>query len=36
MSLFFTLNKRGLTPVNTIYDALSVSLDTGQLPPIPK
>jgi transposase len=35
MSIFFTLKKRGLNPVNTIYDALSTYLKTGQLPPLP-
>lgn len=36
MSIFFTLKKRGLNPVNTIYDALSIYLKTGHLPPLPQ
>ena len=35
MSIFFTLKKRGHNPVNTIYDALTTYLKTGQLPPLP-
>ncbi|MGB2956022.1 MAG: IS66 family transposase [Anaerolineales bacterium] len=35
MSILFTLKKRGHNPVNTIYDALSTYLKTGQLPPLP-
>lgn len=35
MSIFFTLKKRGHNPVNTIYDALTAYLKTGQLPPLP-
>ena len=35
MSIFFTLKKRGRNPINTIYDALTTYLKTGQLPPMP-
>jgi transposase len=35
MSVFFTLKKRGYNPVNTICDALTTYLKTGQLPPLP-
>jgi len=36
MSIFFTLKKRGHNPVNTIYDALTTYLKTGELPSLPK
>jgi hypothetical protein len=35
MSVFFTLKKRGHNPVATLQDALTVYLNTGQLPPLP-
>ena len=35
MSIFFTLKKRGYNPIGTIFDALTVYLKTGQLPPLP-
>jgi transposase len=35
MSVFFTLKKRGHHPIQTIYDALTTYLKTGQLPPLP-
>ncbi len=35
MSIFFTLKQRGRNPINTIYDALTTYLKTGQLPPMP-
>lgn len=35
MSVFFTLKKRGHHPINTIVDALTTYLKTGQLPPLP-
>lgn len=35
MSVFFTLKKRGHNPVNTLYQALTTYLKTGQLPPLP-
>lgn len=35
MSVFFTLKKRGHNPVNTIFQALTTYLKTGQLPPLP-
>jgi len=35
MSVFFTLKKRGHNPVATLQDALTVYLQTGQLPPLP-
>ncbi len=35
MTIFFTLKKRGRNPINTIYDALTSYLETGQLPPMP-
>jgi hypothetical protein len=35
MTIFFTLKKRGHNPINTIYNALTTYLKTGQLPPMP-
>lgn len=35
MTLFFTLKKRGHHPINTLRDALTTYLKTGQLPPLP-
>ncbi len=35
MSVFFTLKKRGHNPVKTLRDALTVYLQSGQLPPLP-
>ena len=35
MSIFFTLKKRGHNPVKTLQSALTVYLETGQLPPLP-
>ena len=35
MTIFFTLKKRGHHPINTIYNALTTYLKTGQLPPMP-
>lgn len=36
MSVFFTLKKRGHNPVATLHNALTVYLETGQLPPLPQ
>jgi transposase len=36
MSVFFTLKKRGHNPVTTLQKALTVYLETGQLPPLPQ
>ncbi|MFP4500922.1 MAG: transposase [Candidatus Hydrogenedentota bacterium] len=36
MSVFFTLKKRGYNSVKVIREALSVYLETGQLPPLPE
>lgn len=36
MSVFFTLKKRGHNPVETLRQALTAYLKTGQLPPLPK
>jgi len=36
MSIFFTLKKRGLNPIGTIYNALRAHMKTGQLPPLPR
>jgi transposase len=36
MSVFFTLKKRGHNPVAVIRHALTVYLETGQLPPLPE
>lgn len=35
MSVFFTLKKRGHNPVKTVHDALTVYLQTGQMPSLP-
>jgi len=35
MSVFFTLKKRGHNPIAVIRDALTVHIETGQLPPLP-
>jgi transposase len=35
MSIFFTLKKRGHNPIDTIFDALTIYLKTGQLPQLP-
>jgi len=35
MSIFFTLKKRGHNPVQTVRQALTTYLETGQLPPLP-
>lgn len=35
MSIFFTLKKRGHNPIQTICQALTTYLKTGQLPPLP-
>jgi len=35
MSVFFTLKKRGHNPVDTVCNALTTYLETGQLPPLP-
>lgn len=35
MSVFFSLKKRGHNPVNTLREALTDYLKTGQLPPLP-
>ena len=35
MSIFFTLKKRGLNPVQVVREALTTYLKTGQLPPLP-
>jgi transposase len=36
MSIFFTLKKRGHNPIQTICQALTTYLKTGQLPPLPQ
>jgi transposase len=35
MSIMFTLKKRGHNPVQTIFEALNLYLQTGELPPLP-
>jgi len=36
MSVFFTLKKRGHNPIRALQNALTVYLETGQLPPLPE
>jgi hypothetical protein len=36
VSIFFTLKKRGHNPIQTICQALTTYLKTGQLPPLPQ
>lgn len=36
MSIFFTLKKRGLNPIETIHNSMTEYLKSGQLPPLPQ